>query len=350
MTSLRWTLAMLLLAASCTRTPTTEPVAPRTFRPADTASGKTVAVVLLSEGMPSIVAGTRTLTVAENLEVQDGDTLRVPARSWLVLRILGNGYVVKVDEDLELPVKDLALLKAPPTTESLQAQLERMVSAREIGADRVTAYQNRKVAGEGAKAEENVRRKGMDSVGPAAPSPAPAAASAAPQAEPPPPPPAEAQVEAKSDRALLVPPGRAGGGGGPSRKAAAVEKKSAATDDVLKEADAKEFPPAAAKPAEVAWEIVQGGYAKPGTGPLPAEIAAALNLQDAKRCLQSAWAAKGLATAGAVDQLLLRVEKGQVVKVKLSSGVPVSACAAAAVGKAAGLEGDGWIRIPIALD
>ncbi len=344
-----WTLAMLLLAASCTRASSTAaPVAPPTFRPPGTGTGAAVASVLMHEGMPSVLAAGQTMAVSENLEIQEGDTLRVPAKSWLVLRLLGNGYVVKVDEDLELPVRDLALLKAPPAPQTLEQQLQQLADSREIGADRVTAYQNRRVAGSssprGKLAEESTgAARKVPLQRPAAATPAPVAA---------PVPAAEEAALPTADRDLPAKPSAAPGGGGGS---------PAPSPDAMKGVAAEVEIGAAAKSAEKAelrappapgpsWEVVRGGYATTGEGALPAELAKAL--EGAKACIQAAWSAKGIATAGGADRLLLRVEGGRVVKVKLASGLPVAGCAAAGalVGKAAGFEGEGWIRIKFALE
>jgi hypothetical protein len=322
-----------------------------------------VARVLFFQGSPKVVAGQQSEDARPDLQLQEGDVLKVPAKSWLVLRIEANGYVVNVDEDLELPVKDIALLKAPPTKDTIEQQLTALQTSKEIGADRVTAYQNRRVAGEAAgRGETKAKRKALDFESESAGAPAPSVASVEKGLRPSMP---AREPAAKSEMVVR------GGGGGlkayEDLKAPEPEnKKRMALDEsaTAKEKDADPRPPAEtqnrgegvrkavadANAQESLWEVVQNGEARPQPGALPPEIAAALGeLKDVQACVRSVWASSGF-SAGKAEKLLLRFENGKITRVKLGSGLAAGSCAQAAVGKAAGVAGEGWIRIKLALD
>lgn len=83
------------------------------------------------------------------------DLLVVPSGEFLVVLIVGNGYLVRIDEDLTLRVGELVLLDAPATGESLASQLNRLVSKDELGrAERLAGTQSRVAAAEAIAPEE----------------------------------------------------------------------------------------------------------------------------------------------------------------------------------------------------
>lgn len=354
MPSLRpWMLA-LLLAAACARSDAALPATHRA--PGMPDDGKAAARVLLFQGAPQVVAGGRQFGVDHDLQLQKDDVLRVPAGSWLVLRIESNGYVVNVDEDLELAVRDLALLDAPATKAGIEEQLAALAASKEMGNDRVTAYQNRRMAGQSASRAKSEARKpeerkseerGHKDTFQRPPPPSPAAA---------PPLKKELKAEPKLDlpSASAEPPAKSAQ---VARPEAEEKAKAKAKDEPRKPREEPEGsdkaalvggPPPAAPPSGLAWELVQSGEAKLQAEPLPEAVASALgDLGDVKACVRAAWTARGLAPKA--DQLLLRFEGGRVVRVKLGSGLSAGSCAKALVGKPADIAGEGWIRIRLEL-
>jgi hypothetical protein len=59
------------------------------------------------------------------------DQLVVPASEFLLVHITGNNHLVRIDDDVTLRVSEIVVLNAPRTSESLAAQLDRMVTREE---------------------------------------------------------------------------------------------------------------------------------------------------------------------------------------------------------------------------
>ncbi|MBI5478619.1 MAG: hypothetical protein HY906_07190 [Deltaproteobacteria bacterium] len=101
-------------------------------RPAGAAKGKPVAVVLLAKG--AVVArdekGTE-FPVKKDLGLLESDTVVVPAAGLVALHLVANGYVVRLDDELILPVSEIALLRAPRKDETLGTQLEALLTPDE---------------------------------------------------------------------------------------------------------------------------------------------------------------------------------------------------------------------------
>jgi len=300
-----------------------------------------VAKVLFAEGKPVVVSQGRRSPAAAGRELAREDQLDVPVASWLVLQVLRNGYVVKIDEDLVMDVRDIALLDASTKAPSLEDQLNAMVRAREISQDRVTGFQNRKVAGEGMLAGRQ-KRAALDEDS----APAPSAMEDEAKAAPAPPPPAPEAAPAPMRAASAPPPGGGGGGGlaAPQARSKALAKPSLAKKErALKDVAAP----------RLAWATVRGGRLEPQSAALDGQIAQILEQPDVAACIAGAWKVAGLAAPKA-DHLLLRRATDGKAKVRLASRLPLPAdCATALEGRLAAVTGklpdQGWIRVQIAL-
>lgn len=64
-------------------------------------------------------------------ELGANDEVVVPADGFAILHLLDNGYAVRLDDALTLRVGDLAMLKAKPKEESLESQLNRLLTPSE---------------------------------------------------------------------------------------------------------------------------------------------------------------------------------------------------------------------------
>lgn len=125
-------------------------------RPAGTGTGELLAKVHLVGG-----TGTRIKPGAGNafaprptMPILRTDTLVVPAGEFLIVHLVKNNHLVRVDDDVILKVTDIVLLNAPRTNESLAAQLDRMVSIDEKRtAERIAGTYATRSAGEAAPPE-----------------------------------------------------------------------------------------------------------------------------------------------------------------------------------------------------
>ena len=157
-------------------------------RPAAAGTGEAVAWVHLRGGQHvTFRAAGKQFPAQVGTPLVRTDVLEVPAGEFVVVK-LRNGYVVKIDEDTTLAVSGIVSLEAPPTTESLAAQLDRVLTREERGrAERIAATQ--------------ARLAGADSV-------APQSAAAAPMRAPAPPPaesaPASSAPAAESDKKIAA--------------------------------------------------------------------------------------------------------------------------------------------------
>lgn len=113
-------------------------------RPAAAGTGEVVAWVHLRGGEHlTFRAAGKQFPVQVGTPLLRSDTLEVPAGEFVVVK-LRNGYVVKIDEDTTLSVAKIVSLDAPPTKESLTAQLDRVLTKEERGrAERIAGTQAR---------------------------------------------------------------------------------------------------------------------------------------------------------------------------------------------------------------
>lgn len=187
-------------------------------RPAAAGTGEAVAWVHLRGGQNvSFRAAGKQFPAQVGTPLLRTDVLAVPAGEFVVVK-LRNGYVVKIDEDTTLVVSGIVSLDAPPTSESLTSQLDRVLTREERGrAERIAATQ--------------ARLAGADSVAPqsaaAAPAPAPPAAAEEARATSAPPP-EPAKKTAAAERRAAPPPALSRGLG------------NAASDDLSGSADRSE--------------------------------------------------------------------------------------------------------------
>lgn len=129
-------------------------------RPPGAPAEPVVAHVHLTGGSGARVrAGGAEFPAQPNLPLTPEDEISTPPGEFLVLT-LKNGYLVRIDEDLSLRVRDLVLLNAPPARESLAAQLDRLVTREERAqAERIAGSQARRSAAEAVPAQSSAPAK-----------------------------------------------------------------------------------------------------------------------------------------------------------------------------------------------
>jgi hypothetical protein len=121
-------------------------------RPAGAGSGETVAKVKLVGGTGvRIAAGTTSFAPRPTMPLVASDKIVVPAGEFVVVHLVRNNHLVRLDDDVTLRVADIVLLRAPAATESLSAQLERLVSRDEQrSAERIAGTYAGQAAGDAA--------------------------------------------------------------------------------------------------------------------------------------------------------------------------------------------------------
>ncbi|HEY3447803.1 MAG TPA: hypothetical protein VGK67_15715 [Myxococcales bacterium] len=312
------------------------------------AQAQPVVRVMILKGSPKAVSKAQKTALRVDQELSRDDRIEVPSSSWVVLQILKNDFVVKIDEDLEMPVGDIALLDASPKGASITDQLEAMVRAREIDTDRVTGYQNRRVAGEGsasglrapsrALSKDSAKKSAERKEAPAAADEKSDRAESEAAAPAPPPPPAKPAPVPSSPAPAQSAAELPGGGAGAHGKSLGAASNRAGAPPARK---------AAAQPV-FAWATVIGGRVEQQRDPLDPELAGALRQADLAPCIEAAWKAAGL-PAPKADSLLLRRVDGKV-QAKLGSRLALDpACARPLDAFARKLPDRGWIRVEIRL-
>ncbi|MEN9796638.1 MAG: hypothetical protein RL653_334 [Pseudomonadota bacterium] len=107
-------------------------------------AGDPVARVLGSRGAVKVKrAGQQLEPLAEGAALFEADVLVVPPGGLLVLRVERNEQLVRVDEDVELPLSGLAALRAPRAAQTLEQQLSRVLTPREqqeLGRERLAGW------------------------------------------------------------------------------------------------------------------------------------------------------------------------------------------------------------------
>ncbi len=140
----------LLLALAVT--PPLE-VVPRT----PPASATPAAQVVMSFGSTTATPpGGGGVALAPGMVVDRAERIGVGTNSWVVLAVLANGHLVRLDEEVTLTVSEIALLDLPPTTESAAKQLERLLTQREKTTEKVP---ERLVGWHAGLSAANVKRK-----------------------------------------------------------------------------------------------------------------------------------------------------------------------------------------------
>jgi len=148
-------LALSLGAALVASSPAFAADAPR---PPGTGSGETLARVHLVGGAGVRVRGEAGAPFAPRatMPLFARDTLVVPAGEFVIVHLVRNNHLVRVDDDVTLKVTDIVLLSAPRTQESLAAQLERMVSVDEKrAAERIAGTYAGRAAGDAPPPESS---------------------------------------------------------------------------------------------------------------------------------------------------------------------------------------------------
>ena len=186
---------------------------PDAKRPAGAKGSELVAKVLVSSGQVDVVDSANTrFPAGDRLPVALTDSLKVAPQAFVVLVISSNSQVVRIDDDVELPVKDIAALHSGPAGRSLQEQVEQLLTVSENQSLKerlmgwMVAPMVASAPGAGRSdgaARANTKSATEDFDGPAAPrvaSPKPSAGPAsAPPAAPPPPAPASLTESVRSE-------------------------------------------------------------------------------------------------------------------------------------------------------
>ncbi|MCA9689505.1 MAG: hypothetical protein KC636_07830 [Myxococcales bacterium] len=274
-----------------------------TPRPDAVKADEAVAAIVLVEGSPQIrSASGQEFAAAVGHPLVRGDVVVAPSDA-LVIVLLENGYLVRVDADLQVAVHDFALIDQPRSSESISAQVASLLSPEERTraggdglAERIAGFQVRLGAGESLPPESAKDR--AVATAPAAPAvggaPAP---DEVPKAEGEPPEEARTAEDAlaKDDNADAPTSGYGGGekanddgGGGSSdppgrqnhgTQGAKAEKKRAGSGSpqVKPVADEEPLDGLAPEPAPkqstlakpIAWVIRSGGRDQTPKGALP---------------------------------------------------------------------------------
>lgn len=124
--------------------------APATPRPADAAKGIAVAKVLFSEGAVQVTDSAHLrFAVGDGLPLTETDVLHVPAAAFVLVQVNANTRVARIDDDVDLALKDLAVLHASPLSQSLEEQLEGLLTSSEKTKlkERLTGWLSAPVAG-----------------------------------------------------------------------------------------------------------------------------------------------------------------------------------------------------------
>lgn len=124
--------------------------APATPRPATAAKGTPVAKVLFSAGAVQVTDSAHlSFAAGDGLPLTETDVLHVPAAAFVLVQVNANTRVARIDDDVDLPIKDLAVLHASPLSQSLEEQLEGLLTSSEKTKlkERLTGWLSAPVAG-----------------------------------------------------------------------------------------------------------------------------------------------------------------------------------------------------------
>lgn len=316
-------------------------------RPPGAAQGPAVADLVVVRGKGQVRSAGAVFPAKEGLPLTAADELLVPVAGLMVVS-LRNGHLVTVDEDLELRVSDIALLKSNATAPSFEQQLaalQRRHTLQGNEGERVAGFQSRRMAGRtvgaGVEREEEaapspkaggvgVARKALQE--PRAGAPASVASAS------PPPSPAPAPSTAKDSPAESMPK---------AKREVSESKKAVARSadkEVASEREKAEPPEEAPAPVLRRWGRWVKGQPRYQASALPAPLAGGLSALES--CLRSDAGLRALGL-GKVP-VLLRLEQGKVVRAVLGQGLPTPACLV--VDAAVPGELDGWLVIEANLE
>lgn len=275
---------------------------------AKTPAGGEAAKVVAVKGAVKISTGTGARPARAGDALGPEDTVAVPPGGLAVLQLSSNGHLVRIDEDLSMVVRELALFGAPRAAVSPMAQLDALLSpAEKKGLNERMAGFYATVSAADTQPALRAKEKSTEGAAPRrepAPAPAPEVAAAAPAAAPPPqpqpaspPPPAPRPTAAPSAKKL--PP---------------INAQTAQEFGPADEADKKR--PAEAR--QLASAEARGG---PPTWPPPAA------LPELQRCLADHVAALG-AGPRLGPSITVKYRGGAgALRLTLEGALPVPACA-----------------------
>ncbi|MBN2358853.1 MAG: hypothetical protein JXR83_05325 [Deltaproteobacteria bacterium] len=105
------------------------------------------AVVQLVSGTVMVETDGERKVATEKMGLRDGDLIAVAENSWAVL-LLWNGYLVRLDEEISIAVKDIVLIKEKgPPKEKPDEQLRKLLSEREYQSRWQDKPENERLAG-----------------------------------------------------------------------------------------------------------------------------------------------------------------------------------------------------------
>jgi len=322
-------LSLVVCLAGCTAD------AEEAFRPAG-AKGEVVARILFVRGSAQVRIAKAVHVAKPGFDLAKTDELVVKPGGFLVLRLIKNDYVVTVDEDLTLPVKDIALLEAQGTGATVAAQLAALVQRGDISqSDRVVGFaQGKRGAESGAETEKAtvepkretavVRSQRVESP--------PSAASPPPSSAPSPAPAATAAAPANKSMKDVASADRKGGGGGLATKKADMDRPGRGGGGAS---------------GGLPWSVRRGGVTTRQTTALPSDVAQVLN--GAGDCLKALIPAEVLSRLGGRERVRLHVVGGRVARVSLGTGLPAPDCLTILRSVAVEIGGDGIIEVEVPL-
>jgi hypothetical protein len=318
------------------------------FRPEGTGSPPYDARIVTVRGDAKVVIAKVLHPATPDFALLKGDRIEVPTGGFVVLELLGNHYIVTVDEELALEVRDIALLGAPPAKSTVEDQLSALIQRGDIRkGDRVAGYQQRiqafesfgeketKVARKAAKREElpgaqaasAAPARSESTAQGAAPAPPPAAPAPAPKvvavAKPTPVLASESREEAKKDSSVE------------RHKGSAAKPRTDADDDGDRGSAA-----GGGRAAGPVWKALRSGRWERQGRELPVGLASRVTA--AAACLPE------LAPGLRHEEVRLKIVGHRVEHVALGSGLMPPDCIIASLrGADAPDVDDGWIAIEV---
>jgi hypothetical protein len=101
-------------------------------RPSQAGQGEVVASVCLLDGSAKVKAKNgHVFKAAPGMSLHRTDEVEAGSTGFVVLR-LKNGYLVRIDEEISLKMTDIYLLDAPRTSDGVRAQVDRLLTKKEL--------------------------------------------------------------------------------------------------------------------------------------------------------------------------------------------------------------------------
>jgi hypothetical protein len=321
-------------------------------RPAGTEDGQVVGTVLWVRGDAKVKpAKGAAFTPALEAPLYRTDEILAPTRGFVLVE-LKNGYLARIDEEINLGVSDIALIDAPGTSDSRDTQLKRLLTQAEYTSvgQRVAGARAGKSGAESAatetsKSKSERKESGKERAVEARPAEGASAKS---------PPPSSKDSEPSP---VMVPSASQPMPSGDSTAHAGGKDfgdGNKSIDDVLSgkpkggESKFVDQPNRRASPKQapvVRWWLLNGKAEEPQPGEPPAAIAA--EFAALGKCIDADPPPSELASRH-WRRLLLRVEEGRVTLVRRRAGLPTPECAGALVGKAVpGVTGLRWLVVEV---